>query len=128
MIIWPGENRIQWIPSVPKFTEERKNLMEDIHEIFTRFKEDFPQVHAKHEALGKEIHEKSGPLPEKSRWLIKIAISGTSGQERALETHIQKARTAGATEEEIKHVLLLLITTVGFPVFMRAYSVLKNTG
>ena len=32
--------------------------MEDIHNIFTRFKEEFPEIYARHEALGKEIHEK----------------------------------------------------------------------
>ena len=37
--------------------------MEDIHEIFTRFKKEFPGVYTRHEALGKEIHEKAGPLP-----------------------------------------------------------------
>jgi hypothetical protein len=33
----------------------------------------------------------------------------------AVETHIVRAREAGATEEEIKHVLLLIIQTTGFP-------------
>jgi 4-carboxymuconolactone decarboxylase len=102
--------------------------MEDVHEVFTAFKADFPQVYAKHQALGKEIHESSGPLTEKSRWLIKTAISGTMSSPRALETHIQKARAAGATDEEIKHALLLLIPTAGFPVFMNAYSVFKDMG
>ena len=46
--------------------------MEDIHEIFTRFKKEFPGVYTRHEALGKEIHEKAGLLPENSRWLIKM--------------------------------------------------------
>ena len=31
--------------------------MEDIHQIFARFKEEFPEVYNRHEALGKEIHE-----------------------------------------------------------------------
>lgn len=100
--------------------------MKDLHEIFTEFKKDFPRVYADHEALGKEIHEKSGPLPEKSRWLIKIAISGASHRLIALETHIMKAREAGITDEEIKHVLLMLITTTGFPAFMEAYTVFKK--
>ena len=100
--------------------------MRDFHEMFTRFKEDFPKVYSDHEALGKEIHEKSGPLPEKVRWLVKIAISGASRHLLALETHIMKAREAGATEKEIKHALLLLIQTTGFPTFMEAYSVFKK--
>ena len=102
--------------------------MEDVHEIFTVFKRDFPKVYADHQALGKEIHEKSGPLPEKVRWLIKVAVSGASGHGIALETHIKKAREAGATEDEMKHALLLLIQTVGFPTFMEAYAVFKKMG
>ncbi len=97
--------------------------MEDFHPIFTQFKEDFPKVNEMHEALGKEIHENAGPLDDKTRWKIKIAISGACKHSRALETHIKKARAAGITDEEIKHTLLLLIPTAGFPSFMEAYSV-----
>jgi hypothetical protein len=56
--------------------------MKDLHKIFTIFKEEFPEVHSRHESLGKEIHEEAGPLPEKIRWLKKsrfpppIAIRG----------------------------------------------------
>lgn len=100
--------------------------MKDFHEIFTEFKEEFPHVYADHETLGKEIHENAGPLPERSRWLIKIAISAASHRLVALETHMLKAREAGATDEEIKHALLMLITTTGFPTFMEAYGVFKN--
>ena len=102
--------------------------MEDIHDVFAQFKEEFPNVYGKHEALGREIHENSGPLPGKTRWLIKIAISGAAGHSKALETHIGKAKEAGVEDEEIKHALLLLISTTGFPSFMKAYSVLENLG
>ncbi len=100
--------------------------MEDIHKIFSKFKEEFPEIHAKQEALGKEVHEKGGPLDGKSRWLIKIAISAACNHKRALETHIRKARAAGINEDEIKHALLLLIPTAGFPAFMKSYAVLKS--
>jgi alkylhydroperoxidase/carboxymuconolactone decarboxylase family protein YurZ len=100
--------------------------MRDVHEAFTRFKAEFPKVYADYEALGKEIHEKSGPLPEKVRWLLKIAISGASGHKKALETHIYKGRESGLTDDEIGYALLLLIQTKGFPTFMRAYEVFRN--
>lgn len=100
--------------------------MEDIHKIFTKFKKEFPRVYSDHEALGREIHENSGPLPEKVRWLIKIAVSGASQHPIALETHIMKAKEAGVSRDEIKHALLLLIQTAGFPTFMEAYSVFKK--
>ena len=102
--------------------------MEDIHQIFTRFKEEFPEIYNRHQALGKEIHEKAGPLGETSRWLIKIAISAACNHKRALATHIKRAQGAGVTDAEIKHALLLLIPTVGFPMFMKAYSVLESSG
>lgn len=102
--------------------------MRDLHEIFTMFKEDFPRVNAGHEELGIEIHEKSGPLPEKTRWLLKIAISGASRHLTALETHIAKGKEAGLTEDEIKHALLLLLQTTGFPTFMEAYTVFRKGG
>ena len=100
--------------------------MKDLHPIFTKFKKEFPEIHAKNEALGSEIHESSGPLPDKTRWLLKIAISAASQHMIALETHIEKGKEAGLTDKEIGHALLMLIQTVGFPAYMEAYSVLKN--
>ena len=100
--------------------------MEDQHQIFLDFKSEFPEIYAKHKALGKEINEQAGPLSENIRWLIKIAISAACTHKRSLETHIGKAKEAGVTDEEIKHALLLLIPTAGFPTFMKSYSVLKN--
>ena len=58
--------------------------------------------------------------------MIKIAISGACNHKRALETHIRKAKAAGVAEDEIKHTLLLLIPTAGFPTFMKSYTVLKS--
>ena len=100
--------------------------MKDLHKVFTFFKKDFPDIYAGHEALGKQIHEKAGPLPEKVRWLIKVAVSGATRHQLALETHIAKAREAGASEDEVRQTLLLLLQTAGFPTFMEAYAVYKN--
>lgn len=100
--------------------------MKEIHKVFKDFKKEFPAVYKGHEAVGKMIHERSGPLPEKIRWLIKIAISGASGHALSLETHILKGKESGLTNDEIRHALLLLIQTVGFPTFMEAYAVFKE--
>ncbi len=100
--------------------------MEDIHTIFSEFKDEFPQIYELHAGLGKAIHKESGPLDEKSRWLIKISISAACDHKRALLTHLHRAKSSGLTDEEIKHALLLLIPTAGFPIFMKAYSVFKS--
>jgi 4-carboxymuconolactone decarboxylase len=100
--------------------------MEDVHKIFTRFKEEFPEVNRRHEELGQEVHLHGGPLDEKTRALLKVAISGASGHLRALETHTQAARETGASDAEISHSLLLLIPTCGFPTFMEAYKTYRE--
>src|SRR5208337_51495 len=89
--------------------DEEMAIMKDLHDEFTALKKDFPEIYQGHEALGRKIHEEGGPLSEKVRWLIKVAVSGASGHTIALETHLMKAREAGATEAEIRHTLLLLI-------------------
>jgi 4-carboxymuconolactone decarboxylase len=61
--------------------------MKDLHKIFTNFKEEFPEVHSSHESLGKEIHEESGPLSEKIRWLIKIAEATACTRPHGSVTH-----------------------------------------
>ncbi len=100
--------------------------MDELHDIFAVFRKEFPRIYDYHEALGKEIHEKGGKLPEKVRWLIKVAISAASEHKLSLETHIIKAREAGATDKEIMHTLLLVMQTAGFPTFMESYSVFKK--
>ena len=97
--------------------------MRDVHEIFTVFKAEFPEVYAKYEALGKQVHLETGPLPEQTRALVKIAIAASSGHQRALETHLTGAHEAGVQKADVEHTLLLLIATCGFPAFMEAYSV-----
>ena len=100
--------------------------MEDLHELFTKFRGEFPEVERWEAELGREIHERGGPLPEKTRWLVKVAVSAATRHHRALETHLAKAREAGVADEELLHALLLLIPTCGFPTFMEAYGVLKQ--
>lgn len=100
--------------------------MEDLHAIFTEFKREFPGVHEASERLGHQVHDAGGPLPESTRWLLKVVISAASGHLRAVETHLWRAREAGVTEAEVKHALLLLIPTCGFPAFMEAYGVVRS--
>ena len=100
--------------------------MEDLYRMFSEFKDDYPEVFEKTEALGEFIHQQGGPLEEKTRWLIKLGISAATRHQNAVGTHIAKARKAGASEDEIMHALLLVIPTCGFPTFTEAYRVYKK--
>jgi 4-carboxymuconolactone decarboxylase len=65
-------------------------------------------------------------LDEKTRWLLKAAISASCSNKRALETHLKKDQEADVTDQEIKYALLLLMQTAGLPTFMRAYTVFRS--
>lgn len=83
-------------------------------------------IYEAYEAYGHKLHEKGGPLSEKTRWLIKVAISACCQYEYALRTHIKKAVRAGCTREEIEHAILLVAPSGGFPKMMEAILILRD--
>jgi 4-carboxymuconolactone decarboxylase len=84
------------------------------------------EIYDAYQKFGKLIHEEGGPLDEKTRWLIKVAVS-TEGQNRySLRTHILKAMNAGCTKDEIEHAILLVAPTAGFPKMMEGLLVLRS--
>lgn len=83
-------------------------------------------IYEAYEAYGRGVHEKGGPLDEKTRWLIKVAISATAQHEFALRTHIRKAQAVGCTNEEIEHSLLLVAPSAGFPKTMQGLIILHE--
>lgn len=52
---------------------------------FTQHHED---IYDAYESYGKLVHMEGGPLDEKTRWLIKVALSTESQYRYALQTHI----------------------------------------
>jgi AhpD family alkylhydroperoxidase len=74
----------------------------------------YPDVWEAYEKLGETTHE-AGPLDEKTRKLVKLGIAIGARLEGAVSSHTKRALEAGITEEELLHVALLAITTIGFP-------------
>jgi 4-carboxymuconolactone decarboxylase len=92
---------------------------------FTKFTKNYPEVAEAYSALGDSVH-KAGPLDEKTRALIKIAISGGSKTQGAFHAHVRKARKLGISFEEIRHVALLSTPTIGFPNMMALMSWIED--
>jgi 4-carboxymuconolactone decarboxylase len=76
--------------------------------------------------LGKRCHE-AGPLDEKSRRLVKLALSIGAGLEGATHSAVRNARKSGVTLEEINHVAVLAITTLGLPAATRAMTWISDS-
>ena len=95
--------------------------MKQLPKRFKKFQKDFPEVAKAYEELGNAVH-KSGPLNDKTRSLIKLAISTGAGMEGAVHSHTRKALDAGCTKAEIKHAVMLALPTIGFPATMAVMS------
>jgi 4-carboxymuconolactone decarboxylase len=88
---------------------------------FKKFTEDYPVIAEAYENLGNAVHN-AGPLDDKTRALIKIAISTGARLEGAVHSHVRKAVKAGVTREEMHHAALLSLPTIGLPSMMAALS------
>jgi len=95
--------------------------MKELPERFQKFQKDFPDIAKAYETLGTAIH-KSGPLNDKTRGLIKLAISTGAGREGAVHSHTRKALEVGCSKDEIKQVVMLALPTIGFPATMAVMS------
>jgi 4-carboxymuconolactone decarboxylase len=74
----------------------------------------YPTVWKAFNELGSRCHE-AGPLDEKSRRLVKLALSLGAGLEGATRSAVRNASDVGITQEEIDHVALLAVSTLGMP-------------
>ncbi len=90
------------------------------------FKKKYPEADKAYEDLGKALHEKGGPLPERERCLIKVAVAAASQFDYALRSHIERALKVGCKREEIEHAILLTATTAGFPRMMTALLIFRE--
>jgi 4-carboxymuconolactone decarboxylase len=95
--------------------------MRELPERFKKFQKDFPEVATAYELLGTAVH-KSGSLDDKTRALIKLAISTGANMEGAVHSHTRKALDAGCNKADIKQTVMLALPTIGFPATMAAMS------
>jgi AhpD family alkylhydroperoxidase len=85
----------------------------------------FPECMSMLQKLGATIHD-AGPINEKNSELIQLAAAATLQSEGSVHSHTRRAIKAGASEKEIYHSLLLLISTIGFPRVSAAISWVRD--
>jgi 4-carboxymuconolactone decarboxylase len=91
------------------------------HEHYLKLKERHPGVLEAVEALG-EATRGCGPLDTKTVHLVQLAAAATLRSHGATHSHAIRALEAGATAEEIRHAVIALTGTIGFPTVAAALS------
>ncbi len=71
--------------------------------------------------LGKAA-KTAGPLPRKTAELIQLAAAAAVRSEGSVHSHARRALAAGAKPDEIRHAIVLMTSTIGFPAVSAALS------
>jgi len=88
---------------------------------YKNFSSDYPEIVKAYKEMGTLVRE-SGPLDEKTQNLVKLGIAVGTNSRGGVMSHTRKALDSGATKEEIKHAVLLALSTTGFPNMIAAMS------
>lgn len=94
---------------------------------FQKLQQNHPGFMAAVGNLGKAVRD-AGPLEEKTTNLLQMAAAAALRMEGAVHSHARRAMAAGATEAEVRHGLIVLTSTIGFPAVAAATSWINDLG
>ncbi|RZU98143.1 carboxymuconolactone decarboxylase family protein [Spiribacter vilamensis] len=83
--------------------------------------DDHPEIWDAYSKLGRACAH-AGPLDERERRLVKLAMAMARGSEGATHSHVRRATGEGFTGNELRQVALLGIPTMGFPASIAALT------
>lgn len=101
-------------------------MKSDLPQWSRRFQKTYGKIWKSFQLLGEECH-RWGPLDVRTRRLVKVGIAAGSGSEGALHSAVRNALAEGVSKDEIRHAILLSITTIGFPRAQAALSWAEDT-
>jgi len=82
---------------------------------------EYPEIGGAYKELSENCYN-AGPLERKTAHLIKLGMSIARNSEGGAHSHARLAKEAGATDDEIRHAVLLSLTTLGWPALGAAWS------
>jgi len=88
---------------------------------YKKFASQFPEIFELYNELGARVRD-SGPLDANTRNLVKLGIAVGSNSRGAVMSHTRKALETGSKKEEIRHAILLALSTTGFPNMIAALT------
>jgi 4-carboxymuconolactone decarboxylase len=110
-----------------KVPQRRTQVEQELPKPVNQFRELYPDVWKAFTQLGEQCHN-AGPLNERERRLVKLALSIGAGLEGATHSAVRNAKTDGLNEKDIDHVVVLAVTTLGLPSATRAFTWIRDQG
>jgi alkylhydroperoxidase/carboxymuconolactone decarboxylase family protein YurZ len=85
----------------------------------------YPEIWSAYEQLGAAAAE-AGPLDGRAIRLVKLALAAASGSEGAVHSHTRRALADGISKDELLHVALLAIPSIGLAKAVAAMSWIED--
>jgi len=86
---------------------------------------DHPDLWDAFTELGRAASE-AGPLEGATRRLVKLALAIGTGSEGAVHSHVRRGLEEGLSAEELEHVAVLAVPTLGFPRAIAALTWIRD--
>jgi alkylhydroperoxidase/carboxymuconolactone decarboxylase family protein YurZ len=84
-----------------------------------------PELWEAFQHLGEEA-SRAGPLDARTRRLIHLALAIAASSEGATHSHARRGSSEGISREELEHVAVLAITTVGWAQAMKGLTWVRD--
>jgi alkylhydroperoxidase/carboxymuconolactone decarboxylase family protein YurZ len=95
-------------------------------DVVKEFAAEHPEVWEAYNRLGAATAA-AGPLDERTQRLIKLAVAIGAQRQGAVNSHVRRALAVGCAPEELIHVGILAIPTLGWPAAFAAICWIKET-
>jgi alkylhydroperoxidase/carboxymuconolactone decarboxylase family protein YurZ len=99
--------------------------IEGLPPIVQQVAREYPKVWEAYNRLG-EVAAQAGPVSGDTERLVKLAIAIGATLEGSVRSHVRRGLAAGLKVEQLRHVALLAVTTIGWPSAIAAMSWIED--
>jgi 4-carboxymuconolactone decarboxylase len=94
-------------------------------EYFKQLEKRYPDVAGSFTRLSADCAG-AGPLDAKTQRLVKLGVAVGAGIEGDVQNLSMQALAEGTTPDELRHAVLLSVTTAGFPIMIAAMQMVEQ--
>lgn len=89
--------------------------LDHLPQVYVDFTERYPGISAANGTVARQVDEATSFFDEPTRRLLKLAVAIGAQADGAVRSNVRKALSSGASEEQVRGVALLALTTCGLP-------------
>jgi alkylhydroperoxidase/carboxymuconolactone decarboxylase family protein YurZ len=106
-------------------TKEKTMTKDSLPSRAKQVADEYPEIWKAYQALGQACTE-AGPLNDRTRRLVKLALAIGARSEGAVHSHVRRGLEEGLTADDLRHVAVLAFPTLGFSTSVAALTWIED--